>query len=137
MPASGPRPVETAGGPESSSTAHGSAQFVDGDELRVLNTLDNHLGNSIATVQLNGLGGIGVQQGDSYFPPVPRVYRSRGVDDGEAVPGGQSGAGVDQGHEPFRQGDRYAGGHKLALSRQQDNVFPGTKVSTGVARVRV
>src|SRR5690349_14341087 len=82
---SGSGQIKPAGGAEAPGAAHGPAQFRDWNELCILDTLDDHLGNSIAAPQLDGLAHISVQEGDRNLAAVAGVDRSRGIDDGEAV----------------------------------------------------
>ncbi len=90
---------------KAASSPDGFGKFFNSHELRVLHTLDDHLCNSIAAAELDGLILVCVKERHSNFTPVTGVYRSGSVNDRQAMLCGQTRTRMDQSNESVWQGD--------------------------------
>lgn len=133
----GLRCVKAARGTKATGSANGIGELVYSHEPRVLNALNHHLCNSIAALEVNGIFLVGVQERDCDFAAVTRVHSARSVDHREAMLGGQSGAGMDQGHKSV--GERYGdtGWNKFPFAGGKVHILAGTEIGTRIAGVRV
>lgn len=91
----------------------------------------------VAAVQAEGFLGVGVDQGHPDLAPVARVDGAGGVDQGDAVLGGQAGARVHEGCVAVGQRDGEPGADDGPLAGQQFEIFGRVEVGSGVARVGV
>ena len=107
MPAGGPEPAISPGGP---------GQNVDLAELGALDSLDDQLGDPVPALEPDRDGGVGVQQRDPYLATVPGIDRSGGIHDRHPVFRGQTGPRVHERRVAVRQGDGHPGGHHGPLA---------------------
>src|SRR5215472_18618208 len=107
----------STGRPEPAVTACRAGQGLDLMEYRAGHLLDHKLGNPVPSPEPDRLRRIGVEQGHLDLATVPGIDGTGCIDERDPVPGGEPGAGVDEGRVPVRQGDRDPGGHYYPLSR--------------------
>jgi len=115
----------------------GVVELVDDPERGPLDPLDDELGDPVATRDLDGRGGVVVDQDHEDFAAVSRRRPYRGALR-TVIPGGRparSGGAPDR-HSP-RDRDGDAGPHRRAGARGKLDPLGGDQVGAGVARVGV
>src|SRR4051812_34019266 len=96
---------------------HRLRQFVDLDELRVLDALEHELGDAVAAAQNDRLGRIVGDDDHLDLAAIPGVDGARSVDETEPGTHGKARSRMHECRVTIWYGDRDAGGQERALTR--------------------
>ena len=115
-----------------------AVEFVDLPPLDLLNPLDDQLGDPVASIELEWLGRVGVDQHHLDLASVGAVNETRGVHHADAVTQRES---RSRQHEPGVtewQGDGDAGRHERSTTaRLEAPAFASVQVESGVTVVGI
>src|SRR4029453_8023393 len=125
------------GGPEAALAPRGGRELGDVDEADPGDGLDNQLGDAVAAADGERLGRGRVEQHQTDLTAVAGVDRAGGVDHGDAVAGGQAGAGMDEGGVAVGHGHGQPGADRGPPAPREDHVLGGAQVGPGVAGMGV
>jgi hypothetical protein len=121
-----------AGVPKAAPSAF-AFQFGHEHDAALLHPLDDELGDAVSSVNPIRLSGVGVDEWNLEFTPIPRVDQARGVQDGHAVLGCEAAAGL---HKPgIASGNRQRKtrrDHGATTVWREQSILPGEQIEAGV-----
>ena len=127
----------TAGGPEAPLGPRRAGKLRHLVEAHLLDLLDDQLGNPVETIEPHTLARVEIDHDHLDLPTVPGIHRPRGIHQGYAAAGGQTGARVHEGRVPVGQGDGHPGGQNGPLPGLQFTALGGPQIGSRVTGVRV
>lgn len=130
-------PLGDAGGAEASVASVGFIQFVYLYEVDRGDFLDDELGNAVAFVDLDVVGGVQVDEDNLEFSSVVGVDEARRVDYRQALFDGETATGLDEAGVAVGQGDGQPSRDQTAFEGLQNAVLVGAQIQAGIGGMGV